>query len=578
MSKLDFGSIYKEQRADYIHSHAKNFHGFIETKGGDFTSVLKDIKNDLIKILERDIENFRAIEDLIAEQQIKKFKDNGIPIPSAFNTHDRHGLKNYMSFITKVLKEQGVTPLTAIVKFKTNMIEIKKEGDKYLEKAKALSKKMFGKEFKTLNKQQQKEIEKELELERKKMETNVNKLMEGIAEYLNSLIIFLLTIYDPHQNKSLVNDNTLNTSAERILKIFESLGIKRLQGQKLIKDIEDAIKRLGPEKFLATFLDDSNTKNFFEGIGKNVQANQFLGILFEEAFKKAFTGAVIEGIKGEMVSVFDKGDIVAMGSDQDTRTAVTMDLQFIKKDTNLGKIRFGASLKLKGKDKISSSSAEPRWQQQFKNFLGQENFKTFSYFRKNTIALNSFKVDEKTELKSSLNELIIFEKEILDIIAISRLLIGLYEFVEGQYKTTGMDGESFYYTAYIFGLDSIISSSDALEALLNDALQENKSIITKKESVSSSIKQPLDLKNNQILSKKQLEKFWENKQKAMKKIRKRNRSITYKGIMSDEDVLQELLNLNEALGDFSYEGTLVMETSASKIKDSIAAFNKNKVK
>lgn len=577
MSKLDFSSIYQEHKVDYIHSHAKNFHSSIETKGGDFSGVLKDIKNHLVKVLERDIKNFRAIEDLIAEQQIKKFKDNNIPIPPEFNTHDRHGLKNYMSFLTKVLKEQGVTPLTAIVKFKTNMIEIKKQGTSYLDDAKALSQKMFGKEWGTLNKQEQKQIEKELELKRKKLEKNVNNLMEGIAEYLNSLIIFLLTIYDPHQNKSFVNDKTLNTAAKRILEIFESLGIKPSKGKKFIKDIKDAIKNLGPEKFLATFLDDSGTRDFFEGIGKNVQANQFFGVLFEEAFIKAFTGAVVEGIKGD-VSIFDRGDIVAMGSDQSTREATTMDVQFIKKDTNLGKIRFGASLKLRGKDKISSSVAESRWQQQFISFLGQENFKTFSYFRKNLIALSSFKIDEETKLKYSLNELIVFEKEILDIIAISRLLIGLYEFVEGQYKTTGMDGESFYYTAYIFGLDSIISSSDALEALLNDALQENKSITMKKESVSKNIKQPLDLKNNQILSKKQLEKFWENKQKAMKKIRKRNRPITYKGIMSDENILQELLNLNEALGDFSYEGTLVMETTANKIKESIAAFNKNKVK
>lgn len=579
MANLDFNSIYREDKFDYIHSHAKNFNSFIEMKGENFDAILKDIKNNLVKVLKQDIENFRKIEDFIAEKQIEKFKNNNIPIPSEFNSHDRHGLKNYMTFLTKVLKGKGVTPLSSIVKFKTNMIVIKEQADSFLGTRKRLVNKIFpGKEFEDLTTKQQKEISDNAKIvqKRKELEKKVKELVEGLAQYLHSLIIFVLTIYDPHQGKAFVEDNTMIAAAKGLQQLFISLGITNLNSKTIIQDIERSIRNLGPETFLATFLDNSKAKDFFQGVGDKVNANANLGIIFEEALRDAFKNAVVEDLKGRVISVFDKGDVSGVGSTQFIRDNVTMDLQLIKQDTDLGRIRFGASLKLRGKDTINSSMEEAKWQEQFKSFLGEENFKTFSYFRKNTIALNTFKVDDKTELKSSLNQLIIFEREILDIISVFRLLIGFYKLVKKQYITSGSNAEEFYYTAYIFGLDEVISSSDALEALLNDVLKNNTTIIDEKETIRKFEKNPLELKNNQILSKKQLENFWENKQKAIKKIKKRNMSITYKGIMSDEDILQELLNLNEALGDFSYKGGIFMQTTTSNIKDSIANFNKNK--
>jgi hypothetical protein len=45
--------------------------------------------------------------------------------------------------------------------------------------------------------------------------------------------------------------------------------------------------------------------------------------------------------------------------------------------------------------------------------------------------------------------------------------------------------------------------------------------------------------------------------------------------MSDQDVLQELLFINENLGNFSYEGGLAIETTTPQIKKLIEQFNKN---
>jgi hypothetical protein len=49
-----------------------------------------------------------------------------------------------------------------------------------------------------------------------------------------------------------------------------------------------------------------------------------------------------------------------------------------------------------------------------------------------------------------------------------RLLIGLYQFVDNQYKTTGMKDNKFYYTAYIFTFEETFSTADVLEAFLID--------------------------------------------------------------------------------------------------------------
>jgi hypothetical protein len=356
MANLDFGSIYKELEFDYIHSNAKNFNSSVESQGDSFSLILKSIKNEAVKTIQRDIKNFRKIENIIAQDQLKKFKDANIEIPKEFSTPDRHGLRNYMEYLKNKLENEGVSSLSSIIKFKTNLISIKKIGTSFLETRERITKKLFGDktEYKDLNKKQQKEVQK---LE-KDITEEINKLAVDLAKYLESIILYILNILDPHVQNTEKTSNKKITAAKQLLSTFSQMGINLKNVS--IEDIENIITSMGVPQFLSTFLDDSKAKTFFGGILTKLQTNSNLGEFYEGALVDSLivTTADIAGKKA--LSVFDKGDIKEVGDISAIKDNVTMDLQFVRKDTNFGNIVFGASLKLRSAKKIGTTMSEKR--------------------------------------------------------------------------------------------------------------------------------------------------------------------------------------------------------------------------
>jgi hypothetical protein len=356
MANLDFASIYKEDKFDYIHSHARNFNSAIEIEGENFSQILDSIRREAISIVKRDVENFRKIEDFIAKEQIAKFKKFNVPIPKQFTTEDRHGLKNYMEFLKETLEQEGVTSLSSIVKFKSNLISIKKIGDGALSRRKKIVTDLFGagKEFKSLDAKQKAEVKK---LE-KDITKEINELAENFAQYLESLVLYVLKILDPHASNADKQSNKKISAAKDLLNTFKKLNVNVKDVS--IQDIEKQITSMGPERFFSTFLNDSTAKTFFNGILKNVQANSNLGELYEGALADTIISVTADEGKERVLSVFEKGDVKEVGDIEGVKDNVTMDLQFIKQQTVLGKIIFGASLKLRNPGKITSSMSQDR--------------------------------------------------------------------------------------------------------------------------------------------------------------------------------------------------------------------------
>jgi hypothetical protein len=54
--------------------------------------------------------------------------------------------------------------------------------------------------------------------------------------------------------------------------------------------------------------------------------------------------------------------------------------------------------------------------------------------------------------------------------------------VNNQYQTVNSEAKEFYYTAYIFGLEGVLSSSDALESLLYSVTKGEESVINQRDS------------------------------------------------------------------------------------------------
>jgi len=354
MANLDFGSIYKKLEFDYIHSNAKNFNSSVETQGESFSLILKTIKNEAVKTIERDIKNFRKIEDTIAKEQLKKFKDAGIDIPKEFSSPDRYGLRNYMQYLKDKLETEGVTSLSSIVKFKTNLISIKKIGTDFLRKREEITQKLFGSttEYKDLNKKQQKEVQN---LE-KDITEEINKLAVDLAKYLESVVLYVLSVLDPHVPDAEKPSKKKTTAATQLLNTFSKMGINLKNVS--IEDIENRITTMGVPQFLSTFLDDSKAKTFFGGILTNLQTNSNLGEFYEGALVVSLIDTTADAAGEEALSVFDKGDIKEVGDIPGVKDNVTMDLQFVKQNTDLGNIIFGASLKLRSKKIIGTTMSQ----------------------------------------------------------------------------------------------------------------------------------------------------------------------------------------------------------------------------
>ena len=112
--KLDFGSIYKEERFDYIHSHVEYFEKSVEKRNIiDIQSLLKEIQDNFFAQVKKDIEYFKALEDNLATTMIKKNKGKTF---DEFPTKDRAGLLKYITTLKEITDREGDTAAVSLVK------------------------------------------------------------------------------------------------------------------------------------------------------------------------------------------------------------------------------------------------------------------------------------------------------------------------------------------------------------------------------------------------------------------------------------------------------------------------------
>ena len=589
MSRLDFGSIYKEEKFDYIHSHTKYFELSLEKRKIEIKDILNSIKSNFIAEIQKDIIRFQSMEDSLAKDFLKKNKGETFP---EFPTGDREGLLTYIKALKNITDNQEGTAAMSLIKLKDNSKFLIQESNAVIEATEKVFKDFtkqvpkttrtrIGKKGKPIvttfidDDELEKALKEDKELQKKyneivkplkqKIARNLKENRKNLENYLKILIEYTAGLYDPLRQVMVHDDKTLETASGDFLKSLEAMGVDTtLTGKALEKNITQAITKMGPEAFFSTFLDESKAKAYLGGQIEIFNTNSQLGTLNEVAKIDAFAQLHANNVAHSIPYLIGVNNINDTGTDTFINTRSTMDMTLAQKSKgSSGQIIFGASLKLVAKDSdISTSIQEELWIEQLKNFIGQKNIKNYSYLRKNVIALNSFSRD-KGKVKLDAIDFLDFEKELLLIIGAIRLTIGIYEKANRQVQSAGAavkgkDGKLFY-TAYLFTATNVFSMSDILQAIINEFKSKGKD-----QNIISFEGKPKE--NPSKLNKKDLQDLWSKKQTAILNFRTNEnknwfRGLTYKGIMSNADIAKEMIKINKFLGDFSYKGTIKVRTT-----------------
>jgi len=204
------------------------------------------------------------------------------------------------------------------------------------------------------------------------------------------------------------------------------------------------------------------------------------------------------------------------------------------------------SLKLKESKsdiKLENTPVDKYWEF-INNTLGRENDKIFAYeyMRANMLALGVYSERGDLDFKYTGEEFLQFEKEIITIASLTRLLVGLYEKINKQYRTVGMSQNQLYYTAYLYGLDHVLSTADVLEGVLKN-LQKGKRLFTTSFTNIKPIKYP---------SEKDMKELYAAKLKVLKEVGKDK--ILYSTIYNDADVKSLMKTINSMLMRYSMQG------------------------
>lgn len=590
MSRLDFGSIYKEEKFDYIHSHTKYFHLSLEKRGIDLKNILASIKSNFIAELEKDIKRFQAMEDSLARSFVRKNKGRTF---KEFPTEDRAGLLQYMKTVKGLVENQD-NALNALIGLKNNSLFMLQESNSVVVAIEALFKKYTkdlptetrtrelgdGKKKTTTfidkkelnnrlkeNPELKKEYDKKMKELKNKAEKNAKSSREELEKYLKIVIEYTASLLDPTVETTVHSDRTLKTAATNFLNTLKEMGVDiSLTGPALEENITQAITNMGPTEFFSTFLNESKTKAYLGGQIYGFNTNSEWGTINEKAKIDAYVEIHANKAAHSVPILLGSKNIVSTGTNTLVNTSSTMDMSFARKSQGkTGEIVFGSSLKLVAKtSKIDTTIAEELWIKQLENFLGQKNTKNYKYLRKNIISLSSF-VREGKKVKTSLQDFVDFEREILFIIGAIRLTIGIYEKVKKQVQSAGQGkgGGKLFYTMYLFTGSNVLSMSDILQAIVNEFKTKGlgQKIIAKGDKVWK--------QNPTTIDKDMLEELWKKKEAAIEKFWINDKRLTYKEIMSDQDVANQLLRINEFLGDFSFKDGIGVSVTESNLENYI---------
>ena len=566
---LDFKSIFEVEQPTYIHSHKKYLESSLLKEGFSFEDILKDLKSNLLTSIRRDIDFFKSVENRIVEKEIQKYKAAGQKAPFS----NRREYLDYLRKFKETIDNTPGTELFSTVNFKKELVssqeaitEAMKSFDKFIEK--------FEKKTKTVltNKQKQhikmlefnedlgftQEQKQEIDLIFKNLNTKLKKLSNAFTEYFENIVHYTKDMHDPHTGSSkTITDAKIVSSSRRIQEIITDMGIKFDKNQSsILNQIRKTIENMSMEKFFVTFSQSPKAREFFDVQTKNYQIDSLLGDVFEQAMFDGITNHIAENLTKSEVPMFNAKDVRMTGNISSIAQTTPIDIIFVEHTTDKdNKVFLGASLKLKAGAKAIKIEESPilSYWNSFIKFVGAKEAKKYVYMRQNLIALSTHAEDEAIQF--DLNELSIFEKEIFQILSASRLLVGFYDMVDNQYKNSNSEANEFYYSAYVYGLDSILSSADILEGML----------LSLEKGVSKGVLGISGLKEKTInISSEELKKLWEKKKEAGQRFSKAGKKISYKNLLTDQEVIAILKNINRNLGEHVFEGSSIGFTSSEK--------------
>jgi hypothetical protein len=223
-----------------------------------------------------------------------------------------------------------------------------------------------------------------------------------------------------------------------------------------------------------------------------------------------------------------------------------MDIQTASFKINKQAVNIGLSLKLKESKsdiKLESTPVDKYWQL-IQDIIGKSNDKMFAYeyMRANMLALGVYSERGDLDFKYTGEQFLEFEKEIITIASLTRLMVGLYEKIEDQYRTVGLKTNELFYNAYLYGLDHVLSTADVLEGVLVNLQNGNKLFRTTFENIQT-VKYP---------SVQEMKSLYQSKLNVIREIGKDK--IMYSTIYSDSDVKSLMQSINKMLMRYSMQG------------------------
>lgn len=561
---LDYQNIFSIS-GNYIHSNTSTFLASVKRNVGDgfLKEIIDSIKTELYKIISEDIKNFEIMEEKIIKEMNDKIKKSANKNFSTYNSR-----QEYLSYLNKFrndienLESIGFSSFD-LIGFKNNLIDANEINKKVFSlvrqivpqysaiEAKKKSKKSSSTSSSTLAKMEAeaervsqenpkftKEVKNDIDKLTEKFNKEIKQYNQALAIGFSNIIKLTQSILDPNSSFSNEDAKSLKTQIKKLNQLYKSFGINKIpEGENVLIELEKAINRMEPIEFLSRFY-NAKARDWLTYKVEALQTDSQLGFLFEAALADTIIKNLLSENSPYKYLTPNVDDVKLVGSSKNFRRVNQMDIQTLSSSSTNKGIKFGFSLKLKGTGdiKLENTEVDILWNNMKNRF---KKLEYYEYIRANILSLNVHSESDNTIESLKLRDFLLIEEEILDILLATRLIFGLYEKIENQYKTVGE--ESLYYIAYIFTKDKVYSSAEILKGMLDSLIKNEKNFNTKYNS----------LPNPSLPSKSELKNLYEAKKSFIKKMRGQ---VSYVDIYNNSQVQQAMRNINDNLLDYSLKG------------------------
>lgn len=563
---FDFQSIFDTEDPIYVHSNNSNFQNAFS--GISFEEILDTIAANLTTVLDSNIRMLESMEEQMVQNQLKKYKNAGVKPP--FQNREEF-LDYFRKFKNRMDRNKNLQTYTFVnfKKAQNYTRDIVKAGenlkantiDEILEKEKKLD---------FVTKQAKKRSEKTHIMNYKKTAKALQRLLRSMQESLPELISFLatqlITVYDPTWEKDEKDVKGDEKSSKRVQEHIDAVvkltkevagpdGVKNIKiktAKEIEEDLRTFMKEQGPLTFFAQFLDSSNATEYYGNLLEK-QINTPLGELYEPAIVESMKELVKQDLQANLIPLFDEKKIKTTGRISRIKNVSTADFVFDDMESGGFKTFFSASVKLVAPDsKIKSETQSKDLWDSLIRFIGKEKANQISYIRQNVLSIPSYAADEKEEkfLSLDLQKLKDFDQKIFTLLGAAKLFIGFFEVIDNQIRSFGFEDNSFYFVVYLYETKNIYRSTDILKAIVEELKTNFKSNFL---NVTIAGAEMMNKAEYPEPSRDSLKNLYEAKLKSMRNARRKSQQSTYKTLLNDNDVIQELKTINQIIGKHPFE-------------------------